>query len=198
MMERYSLIYIDDKPDEALTRYLDRELSNEDYQIDFSEIVFHPEEGYESLLTPTIKGANIIIIDSLLFENKTATGGKFTGEEFKLFLKKYCPFIEVIVITQNGDELGINKVSKYNKTSIQTAAQYYASIIPKQINEAIGNIQQYRRLASIFSKNDIWETMIKEKVIDALNGINPYEDLTKEDIDNLIAAFKEVQESLDE
>ena len=198
MMERYSLIYIDDKPDEALTRYLDRELSNEDYQIDFSEIVFHPEEGYESLLTPTIKGANIIIIDSLLFENKTATGGKFTGEEFKLFLKKYCPFIEVIVITQNGDELGINKVSKYNKTSIQTAAQYYASIIPKQINEAIGNIQQYRRLASIFSKNDIWETMIKEKVIDALNGINPYEDLTKEDIDNLIAAFKEVQESLNE
>ena len=49
-MDKYSLVYIDDKPEAALTKYLDKEFHSDDYEIECSEIIFKPEEGYESLL----------------------------------------------------------------------------------------------------------------------------------------------------
>ena len=38
--------------------------------------------------------------------------------------------------------------------------------------------------------------ILKDKVIATLKGTNTYDKLTKEDIDSLILAFKEIQESL--
>lgn len=196
-MDKYSVVYIDDKPEAALTKYLDKEFYSEDYQIDCSEIIFKPEEGYESLLSdPRVSAANIILIDSWLFENKTATGGKFTGEEFKLVLKKFFPFIEVIVITQNGTDTEIHKVAKYDKACGQSVSEYYAHTLPPIINEAVNNIRQYRLLASIVGRNDSWETVLKEKVLNTLQGINTYDDFTKTDIDSLVSAFLKIQESL--
>ena len=97
-METIKLVYIDDTPDNDLSKYLDRYSSN-DYQFESSEIEFDPTQDYNSLLcNPEVQSANIIIIDSRLFENKTVTGGKFTGEEFKLVLKKFYPFIEFLLI----------------------------------------------------------------------------------------------------
>ena len=79
-MDRYSLVYIDDNPETALTRYLDEEFKSDDYEIVFSEIIFKPEDGYESLLSDQrVSSANIILIDSWLFENRTAANVKFTG-----------------------------------------------------------------------------------------------------------------------
>lgn len=50
---------------------------------------FNSEEGYESLINNTeVRTANIIFIDSKLFENRN-TNGKFTGEEFKIILKTF-------------------------------------------------------------------------------------------------------------
>ena len=88
-MEKYSLVYIDDNPETALSRYLDEEFKSDNYEIVYSEIIFNPEDGYESLLSDqTVSSANIILIDSWLFENRTAANVKFAGEEFKLILKK--------------------------------------------------------------------------------------------------------------
>lgn len=196
-MEKYSLLYIDDKPEGALTKYLDKEFHSDQYEIEFSEVIFKPEEGYESLLSdPKVKAANIILIDSWLFENRTVTGGKFTGEEFKLVLKKFYPFIEVIVITQNGIEPDIDKIAKYDRGCGKTASDYYAGLLPTLINSAVARIHQYRLLAEMINGNDSWEAVIKDKVISTLEGKNKYDELTKTDIDNLIQAFKEVQESL--
>ena len=115
-MDKFALVYIDDRPDSALTRYLDDEFQGENYEIEFSEIIFKPDEKYESLLfNPIVSSANIILVDSWLFENHTVTGGKITGEEFKLVLKKFFPFIEVVVITQNGTDGAIDKIAKYDK-----------------------------------------------------------------------------------
>lgn len=195
-MEKYSLVYIDDNPETALTRYLDEEFQGDDYEIVCSEIIFKPEDGYESLLSdPRVSGANIILIDSWLFENRTANA-KFTGEEFKLILKKLFPFIEVIVITQNGTDSEIKKIAKYDKSLAESASEYYASKLPKIINQAVADIQQYRLLADIVKKNDTWEDVLKDKVIATLKGTNTYDKLTKNDIDSLILAFKEIQESL--
>ena len=197
MMDKYSLVYIDDNPETALTRYLDEEFQNDNYEIVFSEIIFKPEDGYESLLLDQrVSSANIILIDSWLFENRTAGNVKFTGEEFKLILKKLFPFIEVIVITQNGTDSEIRKIAKYDKSFAGSATEYYASKLPTIINQAVADIQQYRLLADLVKKNNTWEDVLKEKVIATLKGINTYDQLTKNDIDSLILAFKEIQESL--
>ena len=196
-MEKYSLVYIDDNPETALTRYLDEEFKSDNYELVCSEIIFKPEDGYESLLADQrVSSANIILIDSWLFENRTATNVKFTGEEFKLILKKFFPFIEVIVITQNGTDSEIRKIAKYDKSFGESASEYYASKLPTIINKAVSDIKQYRILADLVKKNDIWEDVLKDKVIATLKGTNTYDKLTKDDIDSLILAFKEIQESL--
>ena len=196
-MEKYSLVYIDDNPETALTRYLDEEFKSDNYELVFSEIIFKPEDGYESLLSDQrVSSANIILIDSWLFENRTAANVKFTGEEFKLILKKLFPFIEVIVITQNETDSEIRKIAKYDKSFGESASEYYASKLPTIINKAVSDIKQYRILADLVKKNDIWEDVLKDKVIATLKGTNTYDKLTKDDIDSLILAFKEIQESL--
>ena len=196
-MEKYSLVYIDDNPETALTRYLDEEFKSDNYEIVCSEIIFKPEDGYESLLSDQrVSSANIILIDSWLFENRTATNVKFTGEEFKLILKNLFPFIEVIVITQNETDSEIRKIAKYDKSFGESASEYYASKLPTIINKAVSDIKQYRILADLVKKNDIWEDVLKDKVIATLKGTNTYDKLTKDDIDSLILAFKEIQESL--
>ena len=197
MMDKYSVVYIDDSPDTNLTWYLDKEFHNDDYEIICSEIRYNPEEGYESLLTnPKVRSANIILVDSWLFENRTATGGKFTGEEFKLILKKLFPFIEVIVITQNDASGEIDKIAKYDGNFVQSATEYYSSVLPQSFNAAVANIKQYWLLSEIVKQNDIWEEVLKNKVIAALSGTSTYDELKKTDIDNLISAFKEIQECL--
>ena len=45
--------------------------------------------------------------------------------------------------------------------------------------------------------NDNWGTIIREKVINSLEGIDTYDELTKTDIDNLIEAFKEVERQIE-
>lgn len=196
-MDKFSVVYIDDNPDTELTRYLDKDFHGESYEITCSEIIFKPEDGYESLLTnPKVRSANIIFIDSRLFENRTATKEKFTGEEFQLVLKKFFPFIEVVVITQNGIDGEIRKIAKYDKTLGNSAVEYYSLKLPDIINTAVANIRQYWLLADLIKNNDSWEDVLKDKIMATLKGTNTYDMLTKADIDKLVSAFKEIQESL--
>lgn len=198
-MLKMNLVYIDDVPEPSLARYLDSEYHHSDVVISYSDIIFDPSDGYERLLYDSkVQSANIIIVDSWLFENKTAGTGKFTGEEFKLVLKKFYPFIEVIVITQNGTDPSIQKIEKYDPTSGKTSTEYYDEKLSSCIDDAIRNIVQYRVLSQKLNENESWETILKEKVLDTLSGTQAYDELTKTDIDKLIAAFKDIQESLDD
>ncbi len=195
-MEQIRILYIDDKPDPDLDEYFDRYYENDEYEKVYEIIQFDPNNGYESLLQDfKVQSANIIFVDSRLFENKTAVSGKFTGEEFKLVLQKFYPFIEVIVITQNGKDPDIDMIEKFKyESGSQSARQYYSNEIPKCINNAIKRIKQYRILASRINQNDSWEKLLKEKVLGTLEGTNKYDSLTKSDIDELINAFKLIQE----
>lgn len=196
MMEIIKMVYIDDTPDIDLSRYLDG-YSSQDYEYESCEIEFDPTQDYNSLLSnPQVQTANIIIIDSRLFENKTVKEGKFSGEEFKLVLQKFFPFIEVIVITQNEVTPELDMVSKYTKNLNQTGADYYAEVMPKYIEKAAERIKQYRFLADKINKNDSWESLLKEKVLGTLNGTQAYDALTKEDIDTIISAFREIRKSI--
>lgn len=197
-MEKFNLLYIDDGPEPSLEKYLDREYRNSDYDIEYSEITFDPNESYDSLMqNPKVQSANIIFIDSRLFENRTVGNSKFSGEEFKIFLRKYYPFIEVIVITQNEADPDVGTISKYDPKYGKTASEYYAEKLPGYIDKAIQNILIYRRLAEKLESNENWETTVKEKIVNSLQGIGVYDELTKTDIDQLILAFKDIQEKLD-
>lgn len=198
-MDTFKLLYIDDSPELGLGRYLDSEYINNDFQMEYSEITFNPDEGYESLIrNPLVQSSNIIFIDSKLFENRSVSLGKFSGEEFKIILKKYYPFIEVIVITQNVPDSNVGTISKYDSSCAKTASEYYKDQLPHHIDSAIQNILIYRRLAVRLETNSKWEVTLKEKIINSLNGIGTYDELTKSDIDQLINAFKEIQEKIDE
>lgn len=199
MMETINLVYIDDNPDTTLDKYLDSEYKNSDFAINYSDIIFNPQDGYEVLLKDhKVQSANVVLIDSKLFENSNASVGKFSGEEFKIVLKKYFPFIEVIIVTQNIPEFDILTISKYSHNVDMSASQYYASIIPPVLDVAIKNISIYRKIGEKFNTNVSWDNVIQEKIINALKGTAPYDELTKTDIDTVIALFKELQENINE
>ena len=199
-MEQIRLLYIDDTPDVDLSRYLDsldQQYSSQGYTFEYAEIPFDPQKDYGSLLNDVrVQSANIIIIDSRLFENKTATGGKFSGEEFKFVLQKFYPYIEVLVITQNEADATVTMIPKYVMNTEQSGLDYYAQVVPPYINKAIAQIKQYRILASKINENDSWETLLKEKVLGTLQGTQAYDELTKQDIDSLICTFREIKESI--
>ena len=193
-MREINITYIDDKPDPSLSRYLNEEFLNPQFIKVYREILFKPADGYESLIrNPLVQTANIIIIDSMLFENNNTVSGKFSGEEFKIILKKYYPFIEVIVITQNEPEESMGTISKYDKSQNESASEYYGRVLPGLINDAYSNIERYHSIADKLSENSSLEKYLVEKVVSSLNGTSIYDELTKSDIDKLIAAFQKIE-----
>ncbi len=198
MKEKINIVYVDDNHDTILGKYLDKEYSNCDYLTVYEEVPFDVNAGYESLLQDTrVIHANIVIIDSRLFENSTVSGSKYTGEEFKLILKKFYPFIEVIVITQNEPDPKFGVISKYKHNTKISGSQYYANTMPSYLDNAIQNISMFRNLANKMEENESWEPVLKEKIISSLQGLNVYDELTRKDIDDLILAFKEIEVKLD-
>ena len=199
-MEKIKVLYIDDAPDTSLSKYLG-EYKQENCEFECSDIQFIPENGYESLINnPEVRSANVIFIDSKLFEHRTAMEGKFTGEEFKIILKKYFPFIEVIVITQNDIVEEYETMAKYNSanTKGESAEMYYNNVIPGKMKTSIRNICELRKIALDMKQNTKWESVLVEKITNSLNGCGTYDELTKKDIDEVISVFKELQEKIDD
>ena len=124
--------------------------------------------------------------------------GKFTGEEFKIILKKYFPYIEVIVITQNEIDKDFETISKYDSRCGLNPEQYYGDRLQAILERLIKSILEYRKIASLMENNSSWETCLIEKINNSLMGCATYDELTKKDIDNIIIAFKELQEKMDD
>lgn len=199
MEEVINLVYIDDVPDVFFSEYLDclEKDNTKGYELKCKDIEFKAEDGCDSLLKDErIQAANILVVDSMLFEHNTATSSKFTGEELKIILQKLYPFIEVILISQNEMDSRIRAIAKYKYNTQECGNDYYSRIATKYINEAANEILQYRVLAGKMNENKAWGKYLKEKVLDALNGTQVYDELTKKDIDALVDAFKKLKESI--
>lgn len=196
-MSTLKILYIDDNPEPALAKYLDN-YENKNCDFEYSDIKFNPNEGYESLINnPEVKSANIIFIDSRLFENRNATTGKFTGEEFKIILKKYFPFIEVIVITQNEVDNDYETISKYDPKCGKLPGEYYGDKLPELLEQSVRNIFEVRKIASEMEKNTSWEKVMVEKIVNSVNGQGRFDEFTKNDIDEVIRMFRELQEKVE-
>ena len=192
------VVYIDDNIDTTLSKYLVEEY-NGDIDVEYIEVPFNPSEGYESLLNNSdVKRANVILIDSQLFVNRTASEGNFTGEEFKLILKKFYPFIDVVVITQNDVDEEIKAIKKYDSLQTRVSSkEYYDRLLPEIFRNSLEVYKQYKFLAQKINSNASWDQLLKEKVLGTLYGCNTYDELKKEDIDKIVDAFKKIQEALD-
>lgn len=197
-MDKIKIVYIDDKLDSNISRYLAKGYQHKDFEKEYEEVCFNSAEGYDSLINnQLIKEANIILIDSKLFENDKINNGKFSGEEFKMILKKVFPFIEVIVITQNELEDDYGTISKYREGLRENPQQYYAEKLKKVLNDAIQNIYIYRNIANKLRSNDGIDKVLIEKIVNSLEGVAQYDELTTNDIDDIIVAFKELQRNID-
>ncbi|KAF5052921.1 hypothetical protein DSECCO2_403780 [anaerobic digester metagenome] len=197
-MDEMKLVYIDDELDSNISRYLAKEYAHVDFAILYNEVHFKNAEGYDTLISnPTVVEANIVLIDSKLFENDRADTGKFSGEEFKMILKKVFPFIEVIVITQNDLEVDYGTISKYRGDPLETPHQYYAKKLKNELDKAIQNITIYRNIATKLKSNEGIDKVLIEKIISSLDGVSTYDELTTKDIDEIILAFKELQRDID-
>lgn len=192
--ETMNLVYIDDEPEEAISCYLEEQYKNENVDVTYREKKFKVQEGYESLMnSEEVNNANVILIDSKLFENGNIQHkGKFSGEEFRMILRKIFPFIEVLVISQNGENLQYDIIPKYRRNESESAEEYYERLLKGKIDDCIRKVITFRNISEKLRSNDEIEKFLVEKTVDSLNGTSDYEDLTREDIDRLIEAFRSI------
>ena len=197
-MQMINLVYIDDVIDPIISKFLDS-YEQDGMNIVYSEKEFDSSKGYESLVKDeVVYNANVILIDSQLFENSTASNGKYTGEQFKLILKKIFPYIEVLVITQNEIISDYSStIAKYSYTKDKEADVYYCEALTPVLTESINRVCEYRSIIKDFSVSDENKFLL-DKISNSLSGIDTYDELKKEDIDNLIEDFKKIQENMDD
>lgn len=203
---KINLVYVDDQIDTTLEKYLykhlpkQKDILDEGIHFAIDEIVFKPSKGYTSLIEDEkVQQSNIIIIDERLFENATANTGQFTGEEFKVILRKFFPFIEVIVITQNEVLDNTDIISKYcskeRVINFDKVNEYYDSnqLMPRRMIDCIKNIKRYRMLNEKLQNNPNIDDGIKDKVKNSLIGVDPYGGFTKADLDVVIDKFRHIE-----
>ena len=140
-----------------------------------------------------VKNADLIIIDSRLFENATVKEAKLTGEEFKLILKKVLPYKEVIVVTQNEPPKEYQVLPKYRSDKTSDRTQFFNEKWLPVIKNAIKSVLEYKNLVHKIENNKNIDKHFLENIIMTLEGSYEYDLLKSEDITKLITAFKELE-----
>jgi len=197
MNEDISIVYVDDEIDIYLSKFLLNEFKD-----NYSEIVFKNDEtSYQDLIDQLTRlNANIVIIDSRLFENGKVKY-KFTGEELKMAFRKIFPFMETIVITQNDYADKYDDFEKYRPNTIkggESFLSYYQTHLDPAIMKAKRIIEISRNVISEIGKDSAIDLVLVERLKNEINGLYEYKDLTKKDVDQLIKTFKEMKKELDD
>ena len=193
-MDKIKIVYIDDDIETELSEYLEDHFKFDGFEVLSSEREFRSDESYERLINDSsVRTADIILLDSKLFENGRVTENKYTGEELMLVLKKLNPYLEVIIITQNELVEDLDMVAKYDLSFGVSAKEHYDLMLAPKIESAIRNVLKYRKLVGRFIDNSSWEDLLKKKILATLQGTQQYDPLTKSDVDNIIVAFKEIE-----
>jgi len=198
-MELITMLYVDDKIDLYVSKYLSS-YSNDKAEYKYSELKFENKYSYEDLLENNeIQKADILFLDSMLFENGNVQDSKISGEELGLIIKKFFPFKEIIVITQYQDKMEYSTLKKYNSnTYLCDVNSFFQDNWNKEIVNATQNIILNRNILKNISLKNYVEKFLFEKMENSINGVSNYDNLTKMDIDNLIKAFEEVRKNYEE
>ena len=65
--------------------------------------------------------------------------------------------------------------------------------IPPILDQCIRNIFEVRKITSELQKNTSWEKVMVEKIVNSVNGQGKFDEFTKNDIDDVIKMFQELQ-----
>ena len=198
-MEVITMLYVDDKIDLYVSKYLNS-YSNDKAEYKYSELKFENKYSYEDLLENNeIQKADILFLDSMLFENGNVQDNKISGEELGLIIKKIFPFKEIIVITQYQDKMEYSTLKKYNSnTYLCDVDSFFQDNWNKEIVNATQNIILNRNILKNISLKNYVEKFLFEKMENSINGLSNYDNLTKADIDSLIKAFEEMRKLYEE
>ena len=197
-MESVKILYIDDNTDAYITRYLCEEYRYNGVKIECYQRSFESKDTYESLLNDkAVHFADIIIIDSLLFENANLSNQKLTGEEFEIILRKVFPFKEVIVVTQNDIDEDYRVIKKFDTSSGGNCNSFFEREWKPLLDRAVEKIELCRKLLKRIEEKDYVEKYFFEEIQQSLQGESGYDKLTVADIDRLIVAFEGIKENYD-
>lgn len=197
-METIKILYIDDNTDAYISQYLDEEYGYEDVNIKYQERPFAYEDTYESLLCDeNVHSADIIVIDSILFENANLSSEKLAGEEFEILLRKVFPFKEVIVVTQNDVDEEYRVIKKFDTSSSNSSKDFFAKEWKPILDNAVERIKLCRKLLKRIEEKSYVEKYFFEEIQQSLQGESVYDKLTVADVDRLIGVFEEIKREYD-
>lgn len=193
-MQLINMLYVDDKIDLFVSKYLS-EYSNDKARYEYLELKFESNYSYENLInSEEIQKSDILFLDSMLFENSTVMENKISGEELGLIIKKIFPFKEIIVITQYQEKMEYSTLKKYNSSAYNCDPNlFFNENWDNVIEKATENIILNRNILKNISSKKYVEKFLFEKMENSINGVLDYDNLTKDDIDNLINAFEEMR-----
>lgn len=193
-----AIVYVDDVINQHISRYLDNYCFDcSDYNLIYEEVTFSSGDTYESLLQEVkIRTANILLIDSKLFEEATVrAAGMFSGEEFGIILNKLFPYIEVVIISQNALNIKYNVVEKCKgETDYTQAKEYYDEKLMPVLEDKISAIVDTREIIERLRENNTIDRVIIEKIYDTANGGGQYDELKASDIDKLVNMLNQIME----
>jgi hypothetical protein len=196
-MENIKLLYIDDNADAYISQYLYEEYKCQGVKIEYLQRSFEAEDTYESLLSDNdVHLADIIIIDSVLFENANLENQKLTGEEFEIILRKVFPFKEVIVVTQNDIDEDYRVIKKFDTSSGGDSKVFFEREWKPILDKAVERVKLCRKLLKRIEEKNYVEKYFFEEIQQSLQGESGYDKLTVADIDRLIAAFEGVKRDI--
>ena len=197
MTQMIKIVYIDDLIDNYISNYLFN-YKKKDIDCLYEEYEIKNTDSYESLIRKNIvESADILIIDSMLFENENVGTKKLSGEDLKLILKKLNPFKEIIVVTQHKEKEDFSNLSKYSRSKYKGMGpkEFFYKKWESILNDSIDKIILNRRILNKIEKDKNLDKYLIEKLNNSMHGINDYNELRKEDIDKLIKSFEEMRKS---
>lgn len=198
-MTTINFLYIDDKIDPHVTNYM-KNIKINNVIFDVNQYKFIPKtDDYRTLLqNQKVLDADLIFIDSMLFENANVGDVKIAGEEIQLIFQKIFPYKEVLVISQNGNDETKGIISKLRTKDIQNYEEFFENNWKPKITDLVNKIIATRNIFMQLKLNNNIENLIKEKIQNTIQSISKYEDLEKTDIDECISLFNEIKEAINE
>ncbi|MEG0256091.1 Mu-like prophage major head subunit gpT family protein [Vagococcus sp.] len=201
MKETVKICYVDDNQDLVLSEYLmgfSEQESNVLY--DYTEHRFTRKDNYQTLLdNESLNEADIVVIDSWLFNSSEFQGEKLTGEQFKIVLRKIFPYKKTIVISQNQISDDSLTISKYRTSNVeQKSNEYYDEILKPLLEKYTKECIEERYLINTIAHSGTIDSVLVSKIEKNVEGLNDDTLIKKADLDKLIDLFQEVKGNYDD
>ena len=185
------LLYIDDELNHFVEVYLtsfcrERGIIYQEYEFNSNE------DTYESVLQEEeIKESDILIIDSMLFENSSLK--KFTGEELTLLIKKIFPFKIVLIVSKNISDTELQILPKYSSRIGGDPTSFYNERWKNYLESSVDEMKKYLKLRKKIERNENIDSYLKTMIDQSFDGLTQYDNLSSADITKCIQKFEEIK-----